>query len=239
MALSVRRFVEQAYRLISAHSPTVPLHGDDLSTGIDTLNELLESFSATGLNITVARTESCPIIIGQQEVILGSPTDTPTPDITVGRLANYEEAWLILEGVTYPLVNIAREEFLSAWKYEPLQSLPRFTIVYFDVDVTRIRLFPAPSQGYEFFIRGKFQLPTLDSNDDISIVPMYYRMFLKYALARDLADTKARAGAWNDKLEKRYQELKRDIEAASEVNVALVGERESLLNGAWRVRSGI
>lgn len=239
MVMTVRQFVTQAYRLISAHNPTVPLHGDDLSLGLLVLNQLLQSYASTGLLITIARTETCVLTIGQQDVIVGPSTYTPTPDITQGRLANLDSAWLLLNGVTYPLIDKSRDDFLAAWKYDPLQSLPRFIIVFQEDDVTRLRIYPAPSQAFDFYLRGKFQLPELTSNDDMGLVPEYYRRYLLFASAKDISMYKGRADAWTPKLEDMLVDARDNMEAASEVNLSITGDEQSLLNGAWRVRAGI
>jgi hypothetical protein len=154
-------------------------------------------------------------------------------------LANYDSSWLLLDGVTYPLIQQNRDEFLAAWKFDPLEGLPRFAVVYPDVEVVRIRLYPAPSQFFEFNLRGKFQKTDLDSNDTLDGLPDYYIRYLLFALARDVSLYKGRAAAWTPRLEQTYVEAKDIMESASEVNTSIVGDRESLLNGAWRVRAGI
>lgn len=236
---TVREFVTQSYQLISAHSPTTPIPGSDLSLGIKVLNQLLQSYAATGLMITIAKEISVPVAIGQEEVVCGPSTYSPTPDITLGRLANLDSAWLLLNGVTYPLIDESRNDYLAAWKYEPLQGLPRFVIVFPDTDVVRIRLYPRPSQVYDFNIRGKFQLAELTSNDNMGIIPQYYLRYLLFATAKDMAMYTGRAEAWTDRLEMMLQEATDVMVSASETNTAIVGDRESLLNGAWRVRAGI
>jgi hypothetical protein len=236
---TVRQFVHQSYRLISASNPTVPLHGDDLELGILVLNQLMQSYAATGLMLTIATTVSIPLAINQSEVVIGPATFLPLPDITIGRLANYDSSWLLLDGVTYPLIQQNRDEFLAAWKFDPLEGLPRFAVVYPDVEVVRIRLYPAPSQFFEFNLRGKFQKTDLDSNDTLDGLPDYYIRYLLFALARDVSLYKGRAAAWTPRLEQTYVEAKDIMESASEVNTSIVGDRESLLNGAWRVRAGI
>jgi hypothetical protein len=236
---TVRQFVHQSYRLISASNPTVPLHGDDLELGILVLNQLMQSYAATGLMLTIATTVTIPLTINQSEVVIGPATFVPLPDITIGRLANYDSSWLLLDGVTYPLIQQNRDEFLAAWKFDPLEGLPRFAVVYPDVEVVRIRLYPAPSQFFEFNLRGKFQKTDLDSNDTLDGLPDYYIRYLLFALARDVSLYKGRAAAWTPRLEQTYVEAKDIMESASEVNTSIVGDRESLLNGAWRVRAGI
>lgn len=236
---SVREFIRQSYRIINPSNPTVPLHGDDLSLGVEVLNQLLQSYASTGLLITIAKTITYPLTIGQQNVTFGPSTFIPTPDITAGRLAILNSAWLLLDGVTYPLINQSRDEFLASYKYDPLSGLPRFVIVYPDTQIVTVRLYPSPSQFFEFNLRGKFQLPILTSNDDMSEVPQYYITYLLLATAKDMAMYKGRMSAWTPDLE-RMLEAERDmILAASEVNLAITGDRESLLNGSWRTRAGI
>jgi hypothetical protein len=239
MAYTVRDFLFQAYRLINASNPTTPLHGDDQKLGLQVLNQLMQYYASTGLMLTIAKDAMVNLTSGQSEVVVGPATYTPTPDITLGRLANLDSAWLLLSGVTYPLIMKSRDEFLAAWKYEPLQGLPRFLISYPDTEIVRLQLYPAPSQFFEFHMRGKFQFDEMDKDSDMSTLPQYYIRYLLYAAARDISMFKGRADAWTERLEQIYTEAKDIMEAASEVNLSIAGDQQSLLNGAWRVRSGI
>lgn len=313
MAFTVREFVYQMYRLITASNPTTPLHGDDEKLAVRVLNQILQSYASSGLMITIAKTVSTPINLGNKEIFFTDPnyptpapqmvtvtlttgepeftvtnsllysvgdfvtgdgipplttilsiqgliivlsanatitgtsfltisSNTSDPSVTYikqGRLAQLDSAWLVLSGVTYPLINKSRDEFLAAWKYEPLQGLPRFIITFPDTDIVRAQLYPAPSQFYEFNCRGKFQLPTLTVNDDMSAVPEYYHLYFMYAVAKYVSKFKGRGSAWTPDLEAEYRELKDNMESASEINLSIAGDEQSLLNGAWRTRAGI
>lgn len=239
MSLPVREFIRQSYRLISASSPTVPLHGDDQSMGLRILNQLIKAYSATGLMLTIAKTVEYALPSGKENVIVGGANVTPTPDITEGRLANLDSAWLELQGMTYPLIDVSRDQFFASYKYDPLSGLPRFIIVLPNTDTVTLRIFPSASQQYALFLRGKFEPANLTANDDMSGFPEYFIRFALLALARDMAMYKGRMEAWTQPLEARYIESKQDMESASEVNLSIVGATESLLNGAWRVRAGV
>lgn len=314
MLTTVREFVFQMYRLISASNPTVALHGDDEQLAIRVLNQILKRYAANGLLLTIAKTVTVPINLPVKEIYFTSPdyvgpvttqtetvtltaaSDTiivadgsiysvgdgisgggiplgttildivvntitmsfnatinglsvltfsheiPTPDIAYikeGRLANLDSAWLQLSGVTYPLIDKSRDEFLAAWKYEPLQGLPRFIITFPDTDYVRAQLYPAPSQFFDFFCRGKFQKLPLTANDTMEGLPDYQELFLLYAVARFVCKFKGRGSAWTPDLENDYRELLAEMEGASEVNLSIAGDEQSLLNGAWRVRAGI
>jgi hypothetical protein len=313
MASTVREFIYQMYRLISANNPTVPLHGDDEKLAIRVMNQVLKSYASSGLMLTIARTVSVDVNLPQKEIYFTDPdysTETiltatvsltaSSPSFTVangglysvgdlvtgngipllssiesiasnvvtitadatltivsvititqdtsdsgvayikeGRLANLDSAWLVLSGVTYPLIDKSRDEFLAAWKYEPLQGLPRFLITFPETTIVRAQLYPAPSQYFQFFARGKFQKTILTSNDTLEDLPDYFELYFLYAVARYVAKFKGRGSAWTPDLEADYRELKDNMEAASEVNLSIAGDEQSLLNGAWRVRAGI
>ena len=314
MATTVRQFVFDMYRLITASSPTVPEHGDDQNLAIRTLNRILQNYASTGLLLTIAQTVEVDInlpvseiwfvpsdyvgpVTTQTETVTltavsptitvadgsiysvgdgvsggGIPPETniltivgnvvtmtmnatingasvltfsheiPTPSIAYikqGRLANLDSAWLQLSGVTYPLIDKNRDEFLAAWKYEPLQGLPRFIITFPDTEIVRAQLYPAPSQFFQFFCRGKFQKLPLTANDSLASLPQYQELFLLYAVAKYVSKFKGRGSAWTQDLEDDYREFKDQMEAASEVNLSIAGDEQSLLNGSWRVRAGI
>lgn len=193
--------------------------------------------SVIGNTITLTQNAT---LSGQANLTFIHDTSDPTiAYIKEGRLANLNNAWLLLSGVTYPLINKSRDEYLAAWKYEPLQGLPRFIIIYPEVQFVTAQLYPAPSQFYEFFARGKFQLSALTSNDDLSSLPDYYVRFFLFAVARDVAMYTGRAEAWTPMLEQFYQEALDVMVSASDVNLSIAGDQQSLLNGAWRVRAGI
>ena len=179
-------------------------------------------------------------LTGTYQLTFTNQANDPTAAyIQAGRLANLDSAWLELSGVTYPLIDKSRDEYLAAWKYQPLKGLPRFIITFPDTDIVTATLYPAPSQFYTFFARAKFQLTDVTSNNDLSNVPQYYIRFFLFAVARDVAMYTGRAEAWTPKLENLYVEAKDVIESASEVNLSIAGDEQSLLNGAWRVRAGI
>jgi len=209
--------------------------GDGVSGGgIPALTTILD---ITGNVVTISHNAT---ITGAS--VLTFSHEVPTPNIAYikeGRLANLDSAWLQLSGVTYPLIDKSRDEFLAAWKYEPLQGLPRFIITFPETHIVRAQLYPAPSQFFTFFARGKFQKLPLTSNDTLEGLPDYQELFFLYAVGKYVSKFKGRASAWTDDLEADYRELKAQMEAASEVNLSIAGDEQSLLNGAWRVRAGI
>jgi hypothetical protein len=239
MTQTVKQFVEDSYQLVSASTPTTPLHGNDMSKGVQFLNQLLNQYSATGLMTTIAKEIVFPLLAGESFKTFGSPTYLPTPDVVQGRLSNMQNAWLELDGVTYPLMIENRNTFYASYKYQPQLGLPRFAIIQNQVDLTQVQFYPGASQGYDVHIYGKFQLPDLTENDTMVSLPTYYILYLQFALAKYLAFYKGRSLAWTQALQDEFMELKKDMESVSSVNLNIETEQESYLNGAWRVRAGV
>lgn len=239
MVQTVKGFVRDSYQLVSASSPTVPLHGDDMSKGVQFLNELLNYYSASALLTPIAKHITFTLPIGVQEITFGSPDYIPTPDVTDGRLSNLQNAWLELDNVTYPLIDESRNVFFASYKFDPQLGLPRFVIVTNEVDLTRMRFYPAASQVYTVNIYGKFQLPDLTENDTMSIIPTYMIRFLRLALAKDISIYKGRTQAWNQQLEAMLVEAQQEVMSVSSCNLDIETEQESYLNGAWRIRAGV
>lgn len=238
-AQTVKDFVSDAYQLISAGSPTVGLYGDDMFKGVRFLNELLKAYSGSSLYLTIAQKVTFTVAIGQQFVTFGDPTYVPTPNVTLGRLSNLQNAWLNLDGVDYPLIDESRGVFFGSYKFQPQQGLPRFVIITNDLNLTTMQLYPSPSQQYTLFVYGKFELPYLTENSDMGLLPLYYYKYLKLALARELAYYKGRSEAWTEKLEAMYAEARDDIESVSSMNLVIDSANESYLNGSYRLRAGI
>lgn len=239
MAQSIKDFIADSYQLVSASSPTVPLQGDDMSKGLQFLNELISYYSATELMLTIAKENVYTLQIGQPSVTYAAETFTPTPDVIIGRLANLQNQWLVLDGVTYPMINESRNTFFASYKYQPQQGLPRYVIVRNDTNVTTVEIYPRPSQEYEFHVFGKFEMPPLIITGDMSGYPTYYIRYLRFALAKDLSYYKGRTEAWTEKLEGALESAKDEMMAVSSVNLNIEADHESYLNGSWRVRAGI
>ena len=239
MVQTVKGFVTDSYQLVSSSSPTVPLHGNDMQKGVQFLNELIASLSGTGLMITVAKQVDFTMSIGQQYVTFADASYTPAADVQEGRLANLQNAWLTLQGVTYPLVDESRNVFFDSYNYNPQQGLPRFCIITNEVDITRMRVYPAPSEVFSLSVYGKFQLPVLTENSSMSLIPTYLNRWLKFALAKDLAAYKGRAQAWTPFLEDMLVKAELDMQSVSSINLAIQSDHDSYLNGNWRVKAGI
>ncbi len=236
---NVKAFVTDSYQIVSASSPTVPPKGDDISKGVQFLNELLSSYSGTGLMLTIAKQVDFIMSIGQRNVTFADPSYLPVADVPHGRLANLQNAWLTLDGVTYPIIDESRNVFLDSHKYDPQQGLPRYCIVYNNVDFTTMRIYPAPSQVFTLSVYGKFELSSLTQNDTMASIPKYYIRYLRLALAKDLARYKGRSSAWDEKLEQELIKAEQDMQALSPVNLTIQTAHDSYLNGSWRVKAGI
>lgn len=239
MVQTVGEFLTDAYQLVSANSPTIPLQGSDMSKAVQFFNQLVSFYGTSSLLLPIAQKISFTLVTGQQFATFAAADYLPTPTVGIGRLTNLDRAWLNLSGVDYPLINEDRGVFFGSYKYFPQQGLPRFVIVTNDLDVTTLQFYPAPSQNFTVFIYGKFAFPTVTKDSLMNIFPEYIKRFFNFAMARELAFYKGRSSAWTEKLEAMYQEAKDQIESVSTVDLVIDSANESYLNGSWRVRAGV
>lgn len=237
MEETVKEFVRDTYRLISANSPTVPLHGDDLKIALRTLNQLLRSYVAGGKYLSVTKTTTFTMPQGQQEVTYG-PADVAA-DVQEGRIAKLFSVWVVLNNIDYPLKIFDDQRYFDSFKYEPLTGLPRFAIILDGKDSTTLRIYPAPSQNYTLHARGIYSVESLKSTDSVDNIPIYSYRFVQLALAKYLSLKKGRASAWTTELQDEYEDARLDILNNSERGLTIVGSNETLLNGANRVKAGV
>lgn len=245
---TVREFVSDSYQIVSANSPTVTLPDGDQTKAVFLLNQLILSYSGTGLLTTIAKQVDFILPIGSQFITFSDPalptpptppTSFPVVRVLNGRLSDLQNAWLNLDGVTYPLVDESRNIFYASYKFDPQEGLPRFCIITNNTDYTTMRVYPSASQQYSVSVYGKFQLPILTINDDMSGVPQYYYRFLSLALAKEIARYRGRMSAWTADLAQELKDAKEEMESISPINLTITSEHDSLLNGSWRVRAGI
>jgi hypothetical protein len=237
MVQTVREFITDAYRLISANSPTVPLHGDDLQKGIQFLNELLKYYGANGLLDTIDKEVTYSITAGTQDITFGQTGSGA--DVEQGYLSSVYSAWLTLNGTDYPLSHTNRAIFNESYKFSPLLGLPRFFIMEYRTDISNMRIYPGASQGYTLTVQGKFTPDELTSNDTMAGIPLYAIRFLRPAVAKDISLYKGRVEAWTDKHEQMLQQAEAEMIAATPINTKIYADSDTLLNGAARVRAGI
>lgn len=237
MSETVSQFLRKTMRMISANGPSVALRGEDYLTALEILNDLMSSYGISGQFNPISMEVTVPAHTGQQDYIFADEVNFPDADYTGGRLVATQNAWILFEGVRYPLTDITRNRFNNAALYEIQVGLPLNYIIYDQNDYTVLRLWPAPQQEYILIVDGKIQPEFIHSNTEMTI-PDYMTLFLKYATAKECAFGLNRESAWSAKMEERFLDLERQMINKSPRNVD-IGRRRNMLNGATLVASGL
>lgn len=205
------RFVDNNYPTDTTMSEIVQLttSSPSFSVADGTLYNIGEQVTGNGIPAlsVIISIDGNLVTLNNDATITGPSTLTFIQPIVIpgivfikeGRLANLDNAWLILSGVTYPLIDKSRDDYLAAWKYEPLKGLPRFAITFPNTEYVDIRLYPAPSQFFQFFARCKLQLSEYNKDSDLSNLPQYFIRFLLAACARDVSLYKRTRGSMDTK----------------------------------------
>ena len=101
MFLTVREFVLQMYRLISASNPTIPLYGDDEKLAIQVLNQLMQSYASSGLMLTIAQTVTAPVNLGIQNIIFCDPSYPTGQQTETVSLISGTDTFSVVNGSIY------------------------------------------------------------------------------------------------------------------------------------------
>jgi hypothetical protein len=190
MTANVNLLIEGAYKTAGLFNEDQRIDGYRVTEALDYLNEIIDSFATSPKKIAFYHVLTFNMVAGQREYTL---SDLAGSDIVYHRLVRLKYCVLIINGYRYPVDVIDDYDYYCMIYAETAQGRP--TGVFFSNDMTgtgtyersKLVFIKQPDQAYQCEIKGKFVLPTLTLNSDITIIPAYYMKLLRYSLAKELA----------------------------------------------------
>jgi len=156
-----------------------------LSTGIDLINELLDSWAADSIYIPYLTTLNFNFVVGQDtysisDILLGA-------DITADRvvdlsLANYTVPTTGATQLVYPLRIINKATYFGVVRQTNLLARPGFIFLNKQATESFVTVYPIPDQPYPCSIQVKSMLNQLTPQDTLGELPPFFYGFMKYAL---------------------------------------------------------
>lgn len=156
-----------------------------LSTGLDLINELLDSFASDSIYIPYLTTLNFNFIPGKDtysisDIILN-------PDISGDRIvdltfANYTVPTSGATQLVYPLRIINKATYFNIVRQTNLTTRPGFIFLNKQADESFITVYPVPDQAYACSIQVKSMINKLGDQDTLGELPPNYYGFLKYAM---------------------------------------------------------
>lgn len=176
---TARILIKKAMQKIGAITKNESPSADEVSDGLDALNDLLESWSTESLHCFVRAKESFPLTSAPDYNIgPGQTFDTDAPINIIAATIRWDNA-------DYPLGIVAQEQYEQDATIKTTQGLPRFLTYDNGFPVGKISLYPAPGSAYILRLLSEKRLSRFELNDEV-ILPAGWMRALIYNLAVEM-----------------------------------------------------
>jgi hypothetical protein len=216
------------------------LGGYDETRAVKVLNEILAAMSANGSSLPFFYAYDFTTTAGKSKYYIGQG---PLADANQPYLVDVAFINLFYSELCYNVEIINDlQAFLTA-RATNIQFLPAQARVYLEQDslgntYTVVDFLYPPDQAYLVTLRAKPQLTQIGPTSTIVGLPMYYRSYLKYELARKLIPYYGREDVWTPFVEKDYTEIKETILGSVKKDLSVITGPALLSSNAgyvWRL----
>ena len=231
-SLYVNSIVQDALRLLRIATPFQRPTGDDESQAVLLINEILSEMNASESTIPFYYDIPFQTESGKKKYYFGegSLADVQTPYFV-------DVPYIVIDynDVQFPVRIIKDMQALSTMRPNSLQVIPSEARFYKENDDAGntygiIDFYYAPDSVYNVTARVKPFIGQVTYTSTITILPQYYRTYLKLELACRLTDYYGLENMWTQKLMQQHAEAKRLIMAAVEVDLSVNPDSSLLQN---------
>jgi len=192
-----------------------------LSSGLEIINELIDTFATDSIYIPFLKELSFTMVANQATYSISDmvPADVVSNRVVDLSFANYTVP-SAAQGIIYPLQIINKAQYYGVTRLLPLNTRPGF--IFLDKQATEsfVTLYPAPDQPYPCLLGVKVMINELAANEELTELPPFYYGFMKYAVAREFLSYYP-SGNWTDMAEKKYQDIYSSVKSANETDVTI------------------
>lgn len=178
---TARQLISKAFQKAGIITKQESPSADEMFDALDTLNDLLESWSNDSLYIYARNWQQFTFVGGQSDYTIGSGGDFDT-----SRPLAIVSAYTRLGTSDYPMQQIADKDYAYGISQKTTAGVPDFFNYDNDFPLGKLRFWPAPSAAYPVYIQTEDALTSLTINQVISL-PQGWRRALIYSLAVELA----------------------------------------------------
>lgn len=154
---------------------------DEANDALDSLNDLLSSWSNDSLLITARVTESFNLNSGVGVYTIGAGQDFDTI-----RPIKIMEAHIRQGSINYDSMYLCPDEIFQGLEILVFNSIPNTLNYTNNYPYGTINLYPYPAQGYQLFITSEKELSQFTLNQVVNLAPGWNRALI-YNLAVELA----------------------------------------------------
>lgn len=221
--LYVNSLVNDAFEFIRVKSKFRTFDGQDELRGVLLLNEILAEFNASNNKNAFYYTTNLTVNSSKKKyyIGLGSLADVVQSYFTELSFIN-----VIRNNYSYEVRIINDYEMLHPYRVTDMLTFPQEARVYKENDntgatYTIVDFAYYPDSTYVCNLRGKLYIPQVTTTSEIVQLPMYYRSYLRMELARRLLGYYGLQELWTDKDQLLYNDCKKIIESASEMDLSV------------------
>ena len=179
--MTARDFITSTLRLIGVLGVGETASAADASAALSVLNQLLESWSVSGLKVWAATEETITLTSGTASYTWGTGGD-----ITTARPVELRSAFIRVAGIDYQ-VNILTIEEYRLRGLKSTTGRPYKAAYATEYPLGKLYLYPTPDAAYALHARTMKEITALtDLDSTIAWAPGYERA-LRYGLGVDLA----------------------------------------------------
>lgn len=178
MAFTARQLITKAYYLSGIVSRKFQsVSGDQITDGLDFLNEVIAEKAITGSMIPYFKEYSLTAVPGQEEYEIPDLIQAETVTFNIGP-------------VRYSMNVQGRKAYFGTGRVDNTQSLPYQWHIERKLNGSTLYLYFIPNDGYDIKIWGKFKLDEIsDLCDDLELIyDKFYIKYLTYATANEICD---------------------------------------------------
>lgn len=173
-----------AARILGVIRKGEALDADEAADGLEAMNGLLSSWSASALFILGRTWESFTLTASAEHAIgSGQSLDTIVPTQII-------DAFIRDASIDYPLAIISEEEYRALPLKTTSSNVPAYLVYSRDMgaDTGTIRLYPVPSGGQQLHLLSEKKVSEIaEVNDTVFLPHAGWKRALRYNLAIDLA----------------------------------------------------
>jgi hypothetical protein len=186
-------------------------------TGLEILNQLIDSFSAAGVYIPFSTQIDFNMVINQDIYTISDITDS---DINRDRLSEITYASFLLSGqMPTPIRVIDDASYFNDLRLNSMATMPAYVFLDNNPLESRIIFYPKPDQAYPITLITKSFLNKLGLFNIITQVPISFHRFFRMHLVREFVDFYPSV-KWTQKMEDDYKDA-RSLIIGVDVNMTL------------------
>lgn len=173
--------IERASRLAGILGEGQTLSGQQSDDALVTLNDVLDSLGVDSLALYQTTNDTVTLVAGQDVYTVGTGGD-----FNVDRPAQINSAYVVYQGVSFPVREVTQDEYNLVTLKTMTQPLPAFFLYLNTFPLGTMTLWPVPNTAIPLTISVDRVLTQIASLSDTLTLPPGYSKMLRTRLAVEL-----------------------------------------------------